>query len=330
MKVFKIPLTILSLSLVFISFKVFESMKLQVSIIEEFNNHTYKDETLEKVLNMDYSFPNITVTTLSMSDIVARYYFLSENFEEALEILNNKHTSNPYLFSREILKAEIFAYLKVNDSALFYSKLAFNNMPNNPFYFETVSRQFNIARQKDSIIKYYDRIPEKNQLGNFKSILSLFSVDSLSPVEIKQIAKNAKNIFPTDKTIQVLGDYVLYGSSNVKLAVESSQTASQLVKESKYKEASELYIKSASLNPSDYTYFENAGYTLGLISKHEEAIPYLLRVVDSLNPGTGKSEFLLGYSYGQLGKNELACKYLRKSIKLNFQPAYQEFNKVCK
>jgi tetratricopeptide (TPR) repeat protein len=330
MKAFKISLTILSLSLVFISFKVFESMKLQVAIIEEFNNHTYKDETLQMVLNMDYSFPNITVTTLSMSDIVARYYFLSENFEEALKILDNKQTSNPYLFSREILKAEIFAYLKVNDSALSYSKIAFNNMPNNPFYFETVARQFNIARQKDSIIKYYNRIPEKNQLGNFKSILSLFSVDSISSAEIKQIAKNAKKIFPSDKTIQVLGDYTLYGSSNVKLAVESSLNASQLVKESKYKEASELYIKSASLNPSDYTYFENAGYTLGLIGKHEEAIPYLSQVVDSLNPGTGKSEFLLGYSYGQLGQNELACKYLRKSIKLNFQPAYQEFNNVCK
>ena len=315
-----------------VSYRMYQSMKLQVEVIQEFNSKSYTDQTLSKVLEMDYSFPNITVTTLPMSDIVAKYFFLSKDFDSALSILDKDNSkSNPYLYTREILKAEIFAELNVADSALYYSKIAFTNMPNNPYYFQFMSKYMNKLGYKDSIVEYYKLIPDQSQLSNYQTILAFFANDNNSDnTFIKQLAKKARSTFQSENTIQVLSDYVLYGSDNVRTAVKLAENAALLSKDSKYEEVSKLYIEAASLNPGDYTYFENAGYTLGLLGKHEEAIPYLSQVVDSLNPGTGKSEFLMGYSYGQLGQNELACKYLRKSIKLNFQPAYQEFNKVCK
>jgi tetratricopeptide (TPR) repeat protein len=261
---------------------------------------------------------------------VARYYFLSENFDEAFKVLNNNKSANPYLYTSEILKSEMFSYLKVNDSALYYAKKCFVNMPNNPFYFETTAKQLKLAGLQDSILSYYSKIPDKMQLVNFKTILAIFVSDSASVnPKLIDIATEARILYPEDTNIQVLSDYILSGSLNVQKAVQLATDASKLIEQQSYEKAASMYIEAANLNKNDYTYFENAGYTLNLLNKHEEAVSYLQKVVDSLNPGTGKSEYLLGVSLNQLGKTEQACNYLRKAVKMNFKPAYQDFSKYC-
>ena len=63
---------------------------------------------MDKIDHITPDLPNITVTTIPMKSIKARYYFNAKKYDKALALLNEGITANPYLFYSENLKAQIF------------------------------------------------------------------------------------------------------------------------------------------------------------------------------------------------------------------------------
>ena len=57
---------------------------------------------------MDLTIPNVTVTTIPLIDIKARYLVNAKKYDRALEILSKQKNANPYLFYREALKSTIY------------------------------------------------------------------------------------------------------------------------------------------------------------------------------------------------------------------------------
>ena len=64
---------------IFVTYKTFQSHKGQLTLLRDFNSNKYSIP-LDKVENITPSIPNITVTTIPMNSIKARYftYYIGE------------------------------------------------------------------------------------------------------------------------------------------------------------------------------------------------------------------------------------------------------------
>lgn len=323
-------LTLLTL-ISYISFLNFSSLKLQTSLLKEFNENKYTDETLQKVLNSKVSIPNISVTTMPLNVMFARYYHIAGQHSKALEMLDKPIKDNPYLYTKETLKATIYNYLDVRDSAEFYAKKAFYNLPGNAVNFELTMKSLVKKRNIELIKSAFDSVTQKDQVQFWQIYFgTILNLDYDNDSTIIEQAKKAKGKFPNNKELGVLADFILFGPDAIKESVEINKKADSAFAKSDFKLASSLYIKASQLNPSNFTFFENAGVSLYQLEQYEQALPYLIQVVDSLNPKTGKSEYLLGMNLVKIGRMQEACDYFRKSTRFNFKPAFAELSKNCK
>ena len=147
-KYFLIILSVFGMGSIFVSNKVFDSLKNQMFLIRDFNTGQYKTKVSE-LTAMDLSIPNVTVTTIPMSDIKARYLINAKKYEDALKLLHRGNNANPYLFYKESLLSTLYEKKGVIDSAYFYAKKAYSGLPNNQVH---VARFLNLAiLNKDSV-----------------------------------------------------------------------------------------------------------------------------------------------------------------------------------
>ena len=93
---FFIILSITVISII-INHKFNNSLKEQSILIYEFNNSGSLDYPLDRVKEFNHTFPNITVTTLPIALLKARYYLKHFKPVEALELIHNSKQFNPYL-----------------------------------------------------------------------------------------------------------------------------------------------------------------------------------------------------------------------------------------
>ena len=104
---FPILVILLMIFSVKITYTTYESLKGQMFLLRDFNSSKYSI-TMDKIDNITPDIPNITVTTIPMKSIKARYYFNAKKYNKAIELLNEGIPANPYLFFSENLKAQIY------------------------------------------------------------------------------------------------------------------------------------------------------------------------------------------------------------------------------
>ena len=76
-------------------------------LLQDFNSNKY-NLPLNRVDNIVPEIPNITVTTIPINSVKARYYTNAKKYDKALELLDKGTKANPYLFYSEVLKSQIF------------------------------------------------------------------------------------------------------------------------------------------------------------------------------------------------------------------------------
>ena len=81
--------------------EVYKSLKAQMIILQDFNSNQY-NIPLNQIESFIPSIPNITVTTIPMDAIKARYYFHYKKYDEALKHLEISKKQNPYLMYSEL------------------------------------------------------------------------------------------------------------------------------------------------------------------------------------------------------------------------------------
>ena len=122
---------------------------------------------------------------------------------------------------------------------------------------------------------------------------------------------------------------MLYGTERIQKAIEANKIASELYDFGRIRESAIKYAEASELNPLEYTYFENAGITNFQFGYFEEAIPFLQHVVDSINPGTGKSEFVLAQVYKELGDLDKACDSIYASSRFDYKESFRKIGEYC-
>jgi tetratricopeptide (TPR) repeat protein len=99
-------------------------------LLQDFNSNNY-NVPLNQVDNIVPDMPNITVTTIPINSVKARYYVNAKKYDKALTLLDKGKSANPYLYYSEILKSQIFQEQGKLDSAKVYARKAFFGLPNN-------------------------------------------------------------------------------------------------------------------------------------------------------------------------------------------------------
>ena len=96
-----------------------------------------------------------------------------------------------------------------------------------------------------------------------------------------------------------------------------------------YSKAAKLYEEAGKFNPSDYTHFENSGVSHYLANNLDESLYFLNFVIDSLNPGTGKAEFVAANVFVKKNNKKQACKYANLARISNYPGSYQFISTYC-
>ena len=323
---------LISLSAVYITFLNNESSELQYILYNDMGSGDYKESSTARFDVANFDFPDISQSALPMKGIAARYFFYGGKFDEAIEMLNSSKKSNPYIMFNQSLLGEIYSYLGVRDSALYYNEIAFTGLPFSSKHFIELSKSYVQVKNYKKIDSIFEIAKVKMQPPVWLAYLSslLTNEENISHIG-KKNANDASNYFSENSHSELMlaAKYVKFGTENINKSLEYEAKGSDHFDKSEWLLAAEAYENASRLNPSQYTHFENIGISYFKFGYYDKAIDNLNFVIDSLNPKTGKSEYVIAEIYNQLGDSKLACDYIYKSSNYNYRPAFQRIGEYC-
>ena len=94
--------------------------------------------------------------------------------------------------------------------------------------------------------------------------------------------------------------------------------------------AAEMYKKAATIEPSNYTHFENSGICFYSNRDFKKAIPYFKNAIQIAGSKSGKSFYFMGLSYIQTGDKTNGCKFLKNAMDMNYADANNSIQQNCK
>jgi O-antigen ligase/tetratricopeptide (TPR) repeat protein len=313
----------------YVSNSVYNSLKGQMFLLQDFNSNNY-NVPLNQVDNIVPDMPNITVTTIPINSVKARYYVKAKKYDKALALLDNGTDANPYLFYSEILKSQIFQEQGKLDSAKIYARKAFFGLPNNDLHASRYINLINITRDKKALKEAFELLTYKNKLVNWKNYLIVANgISNIKDPILIERAKKATEIFPNNREIKNLYNQIAVGKGKLNESIYYSKTGLDYFNKGDFQKAAIEFEKAIEANPLDYAHFENAAtanYMIGNLEKAEEQIDM---VINDLNPLNGKCEYIKALIYIKMGDPIGACPYLATARDSGFSQAVGIFQQYC-
>jgi len=319
---------LLILPSIYVSNKVYKSLKGQMFLLQDFNSNQF-NLPLNQVDNVVPNIPNITVTTIPINSVKARYYVNAKKYDKALALLEQGTKANPYLYYSEILKSQIYQEKGMLDSAKVYAKKAFFGLPNNDFHSSRYINLINITRDREALEDAFKLLTAKNKLNNWKNYLIVAS--GLYPPKDKTLvekAKRAVELFP-NKEFTALYNQIAVGQAGVNKASSYSTKGLEYFNGQDYNNAALEFEKALEANPLDYAHFENAATANYLIGNLEKAEQQIDVVINDLNPLNGKCEYIKALIYIKMGDPIGACPLLATSRDSGYSQADVLFDQYC-
>ena len=315
---------------IYVNNKVYESLKGQMFLLQDFNSNQFNIQ-LNQVDNIVPDIPNITVTTIPINSVKARYYVNAKKYDKALALIEKGTKANPYLYYSEILKSQIFQEKGQLDSAKVYAKKAFFGLPNNDLHASRYINLINITRDRAALEEAFELLTAKNKPTNWKNYLIIAS--GLYPPKDKALlekAKRASELFPNDQDILGLYRQIAVGQAGVNLASTYSAKGLEYFNAQDYSNAAIEFEKALEANPLDYAHFENAATANYLIGNLEKAEKQIDVVIKDLNPLNGKCEYIKALIYIRMGDPIGACPLLATSRDSGYSQAAATFDQYCR
>lgn len=313
-------LFILSLSL-FINYKFFHSSQLQAFLMYDFNNQQFNFpyEDFSEILDDD--FPNISHTTLPIKLLKARYLIETDSLKVAKNLLYDAIDDNPFIMAPQEMLARIFIEEENFDSAYYYSKMAFEKMPNvNPHrytYFKVLRNlkkvkeldsAFRIVKNRNNPAHWYDYLFSRSSLENDQEFLD-------------KLIEEFKYRFPNEDSLIIgrISNRVEIGSEAYSLSALLSSVGDEYFKEEEYSQAADYYEKAIDFNKLNYLLYENAAIAFDLSNQFEKASYYYNYVYDNFKTNDGRSEYYNGLMLIRNNNNMKGCDLLRIASMKNYQ-----------
>ena len=313
-----------------ITHTTFQSLKGQLFLLRDFNSNKYS-VTMDKIDYITPELPNITVTTIPMKSIKARYYFNAKKYNKALALLNEGIHANPYLFYSENLKAQIYLKQGKIDSAHVNAKKAFYGLPRNALHASIYAQTLQIKRNPSEAIKVFELLSKKSGPSIWKNFLIVLSqiVPSQDSDFIKYASK-AVDLFPDDKQLFSLKKLAVVGQQKINDAAAISQLGLDFFNRKLYVEAALEFEKALKIDLLEYAHCENAASAFYMAGDYDKALIYSDRVINEFNPKTGKSEYINALAHLNIGGVPRACELLRQAIDYGYTQAQATLDQRCK
>jgi O-antigen ligase len=335
-------LTILILlPVTYISFLTYTSMKGQMILMREANAEA--KEPLEFIATLFPAIPNISVTTLPIESMKARYYYRDKKYDEALALLDKGTKANPYIYYSEFLKAALYFSTDRMDSAYKYGKLSFYNWPRASNYYRNfiaiLGKQKDTTEIKKAFATYVKYRNEPFAWNTF--LMGMLQSKGKGDQNLLMLADSALKQFPGDTNIvqrrkEILGT-MQSGISTSGITQNSIEEAnrfylegSKLFSQKSYSAAAQKFIRAASLNPGNYAFFENAGICYYASNQFDKAVLYFDKAIQLGTSASGKSEYFKAVSLVNLGRKDEGCALAKIAKEKKYPDADLFIQSNCK
>lgn len=288
--------------------RLIKSGVAQKIFITEFNRKKFDRPSLEEIENLEIDFKNVSQTAMPMYSIKGIYYFKQDRFEEAIEMFRKGSNSNPYMYLGTSYIGQSYSMMNQLDSALYYTKKAFEKAPNNfLFYGHYV---LTLEKLKDSLgvkdafnmvqDKYKDPLHEEIYLGVMNNILSENKSFALENIDLQLKSGNdqlKKNYYAVK-----IGAQEMYRADLLNQQAESS------FQNENFEQAAELFLRASNLNPYELPYKENAANAYMKIGNDSLSLNLLNELINEDGYRNTKAFYLRGLVLYGLKDEQAACR----------------------
>ena len=298
-------------------------------LLSDFNSNKYS-VAMNDIDDIVPNIPNITVTTIPLKSVKARYYFNAKQYDRALELLNEGTNANPYLYYSELLKSQIYSAKGQLDSAMYFARKAFFGLPNNSLHSATYLNLISQLRDQNALDEAFELLTAKRDFNNWKNYLII--ANNITPkgdTKLIERALEATKIFPNNSEIRSLFNVIAIGQQNINKAQEFSNKALNYFNQQNYVLAAENFEYSIKLNPYEYSFYENAATANYLIGELQKALDQINKVINEMNPLNGKCEYIKALIFIKMGDPVGACPLLETSKDSAYSQAKSVFNQYC-
>ncbi|MGC6480098.1 MAG: O-antigen ligase family protein [Flavobacteriaceae bacterium] len=306
-----------------------KSLQSQLVLLRDFNSNQYS-LTLTEVENALPWIPNITVTTIPLASVKARYFYNAKKYDRALELLDEGSPANPYLFYSEIMKAQIYRDMGVRDSALHYSKKAFYNLPGNALHASVYMSQLLEVGDLKEVEAIFDKVLKSRNESLLRNYFAI--VVNMNPPRTqswKDKINQAVELFPTNADLLSFRRIIALSPEESQRANDLSVQGQQLYAQKNFFDAIQLFEQACQLDPYQYQHFENAGLSYFSVGDYTRAIQKLDTVIDVFKAPGGKSEYVKALVYTNLGQQDRACEWFKTAALAGFEQAKVEYRNRC-
>ena len=311
----------------------YNAMVQQGRLLYEFNNAKY-NYTLAELDEISNDFPNLTETAMPIKAMKARYFYNNGKKEEAISLLHQSMKDNPYIRFPESLLAQFYLNEKKLDSAYYYSKIAFDNLPNNMPHYDVYMKSMVAKRDIQGINKAFERHLEvgiSSETAWMIYLRSLAQTRSLGDAEAMSKASEAFKLFPNSENIFFLYRVLTYGQQSITQADQLSKEAEALYLEQNFIKAAEKYKEAMNLDGLNKNHALNTGISYYQSNKFESAISFFNIALSSKRGNIAEKALRFkGLSLAEMDENSKACAVFARLKNLYPKRMYQqEFQKYC-
>lgn len=308
---------------------VYNSHKSQMTILRDFNSNQY-NIPLNQIESFVPTVPNITVTTIPMDAIKARYYNYYQKYDKALEHLENASNQNPYLMYPELLASQIYSKKGNKSKAKELARKAFFNLPNNAMHASNYMSILIQDKDKEGLNEAFGKLTYKNRLDNWKNYL-IAVTNIFQPGDEIQTdrAKKATKLFSGNKEIYQLYKLISLGAQRINDGLNYSNSALTYFNQGNHLKAVEEFEKAISADPLEYSYRENIATSYYLLDDLNNSLKHIDVVINDLNPLDGKCEYIKALIFLKFGDPAGACPLLRTSRDSGYSQAEITYDQYC-
>ena len=315
----------------YVNFQTYTSLKVQKYVMGEINEEPKM--SLDEVKDAFPEIPNLSTSTLPIKALVARYHLRDKQYDEAMRLLNESDNVNPYLHYNDFIKTAVYSTQLKYDSTFVYAKKAFYNWPRATSYYKNMI--FAAAKMKDTAeatkaFKTFTKY-RNNAEGWNQYVLALIEINQTPIDKTKSLLDSAVRMFPADSALFVRTKSLLYGNAMATGAIPNyAVLGAQAFQKGQFSQAANYYIKASTVDPSNYTHFENIGICYYTAKYYDKAIVYFDKAIQLPSANTGKSEFFKAMSFISLGNTSAACASLQAAKSKKYPGVEVQIAQYCK
>lgn len=325
----KIFISILAIGIfltLYVNYQSYITYKKQIPLMADFNYGKYTIN-VEEYENIDFKWPNLSVTTIPLNSMIARYYENSGQYEKAINTLHQTKNINPYLgWNDAVLAASYFDTKKI-DSAIYYSEKAYYKIPNNNLHIRLMLGAAKEKRDEKLMDSVFNSA--KNRLKNDPEIwlhyLNLRTeFNKVGDSIFSEIAKKAVEKFPNNLKLLELYKNIKIGQQRVILGINEARKAKENFLEEKYDLAEKLYLKAYEYDPLEYSYIESLVGMNAFLERYDKALEYYSIFQKNHKTFDGKIEYLSGIAYQKTNQKNKACENFSTSLRKGYKAAREK------